>query len=139
MKIAAYIYGLLCVSIAIFAVIAFVLLFVSQALVGLLSVSIQKGSVVGLLVMSGAAALAYFTINLSRLKKVGLPETFVGWRVILVWLGFGALLLGAIPVVFALVQPKASGGLSGVPLGLGFIFSFLLTVPSMSGRLWSRK
>ncbi|MBX9849197.1 MAG: hypothetical protein K2X64_07880, partial [Rhodocyclaceae bacterium] len=67
--------------------------------------------------------LAYFIRGLLAAKRHGVPSTFSGWRYALVVIGFGVFLVSSIPTAFSIFSSPAGGGASGVPLGLGLIFS----------------
>lgn len=77
-------------------------------------------------------ALAYLFRTIQKIRRYGIPESFKGWRYTFTIIGFGVLLLGALAVVLPIVSSKSASGVSGVPLGISVIFSFLLVLPAMT-------
>ena len=132
MKFAVYIYGLFCVAAGIALAAYFPSLFAMQFVSKFVPVNAEKFFLFLFLAVPVALALLYFFRAISKVKQNGIPEAFKGWRYIFTVLGFIILILGALPIFISLLFKTATGGMSGVPLGLGLIFSFLLVLPAMA-------
>jgi hypothetical protein len=132
MKLAAYLYGLLCVSAAIALGAYFVTVYILQTFINHLPDSIAKPVMHLFLSIPFLLAATYLIRGIVLVRRAGIPTSFSGWRYILTALGFGILILGATPSIISLWASPASGGMSGVPLALGFIFSLVFVLPSMT-------
>lgn len=134
MKFAAYLYGLFCVSASIAFAAYFPSLFALKVIGKFIPIpKFAEHFVVYLfLAIPLILALLFFIRSVLKLKINGVPENFSGWRYISTALGFIVLVLGASPVIISLLSKPATGSMSGIPLGLGFIFSFFLVLPGMT-------
>lgn len=132
MKRAAYIFGLFCVAAGIAFATYFPYLFAAQFVSKFVPAKAEKIFLYLFLAVPVVLALLYLVRTISKTKVYGIPEAFKGWRYMLTVIGFIVLILGAIPIVISLVFKPATGGMSGVPLALGIIFSFILVLPAMA-------
>jgi len=132
MKNIAYIYGHFCISLVVFLAVYFITLFAaapfSEHLTGLLSTLV----VYSLYAIPICLASTYFLWNIIWLRKNEIPPNFRGWRYLCVCFSFAILLLGAFFTFIPMLLATPGSAMSGVPLGIGIVFSCLFVLPAMA-------
>jgi hypothetical protein len=132
MRHVSYVYGLVCVALLVAAVLYFPSVLLIQLIATPFPLAIQKPLAYICIAIPLAGSIAYLAWGVLKYKRVGIPNSFSGWRYALATAGLGVLVLSSLLIVFALLSAKTPGGMSGVPLGLGLVMSLLLVLPAMT-------